>query len=176
MTGDTGTINSWSLDFTTCTCQPPDANLSITKTVSSAPTTIVVGSPISFLLTVNNAGPANATGVVVTDVLPALLTHNSNTCGGTLVGNTMTWNIGNLANGANATCTVNTTVNSGGTIANTASVVGTQPDPVTTNNSSTVTVGQATFLSVPTNSPWMLALLGVLIAGLAFVGLRRVSA
>jgi uncharacterized repeat protein (TIGR01451 family) len=176
LTGDTGTINSWSLDFTTCTCQPPDANLSITKTVSAAPTTIVVGSPISFLLTINNAGPANATAVVVTDVLPAILTHNSNNCGATLAGNTLTWNIGALANGANATCTVNTTVNSGGTIANTATVVGAEPDPVTGNNTSAVTVGQAAAQAVSVNAPWMLALLGMLIAALAFVGLRRVSA
>jgi hypothetical protein len=93
-----------------------------------------------------------------------------------VVGNTLTWNIGALANGANATCTINTTVNSGGAIANTATITGAEPDPVTTNNSSAVTVGQAAFLSVPANSPWMLALLGILVAGLAFFGLRRVNA
>src|SRR5690606_32356951 len=51
------------------------ADLSLTKTVSDE--TPIVGDDITFTITVSNAGPEDATGVVIEDVLPDGLTFVS---------------------------------------------------------------------------------------------------
>jgi uncharacterized repeat protein (TIGR01451 family) len=54
---------------------------------------IDVGDTVTFTLTVNNAGPAAANGVSVTDSVPAGYTSISGISGGgSLSGNTITWN------------------------------------------------------------------------------------
>lgn len=55
------------------------ADLSLTKTVSSTPP--IVGNTSIYTITVSNAGPNGATGVVETDVLPAGVTYVSNDLG-----------------------------------------------------------------------------------------------
>jgi large repetitive protein len=120
------------------TCGPVNADVSITKTAPAGPFT--VGAALNYTLTVANAGPAAAAGVVVTDTLPAQVTYVSNSCGAAISGSTVTWTIGALANGANQTCTINTTVNATGTISNTATVATSSTDPTPGNNSSTATV------------------------------------
>ena len=54
---------------------PQQADLSVTKTVSDA--TPNVGDQITFTVTLTNQGPDTATGVQVTDLLPAGLTFVS---------------------------------------------------------------------------------------------------
>ena len=54
---------------------PQQADLAVTKTVSDA--TPNVGDPITFTVTLTNSGPDAATGVQVTDLLPAGLTFVS---------------------------------------------------------------------------------------------------
>jgi large repetitive protein len=55
------------------------ADLSVTKTVSDA--TPNVGDQITFTVTLTNAGPDAATGVQVTDLLPAGLSFVNATPG-----------------------------------------------------------------------------------------------
>jgi uncharacterized repeat protein (TIGR01451 family) len=155
------------------TCAPAEANLSITKT-ATAPTPIVIGSQITYNLTVANAGPGAATAVVVTDPLPGNTTPVSNTCGAALAGNTLTWNVGALANGANATCGIVVRVAAPGPISNTASVASSTTDPVPGNNSSTAALG-GIVSSVPATSTIGLWLLGLLTLGFALVALQRRS-
>ncbi len=123
---------------------PPPADLAIVKT-ATAPPAPVVGDTVTFTLAVNNGGPADAENVVVTDVLPANVTYVSNTCMAAVAGNTVTWTIGTLANGANATCDIVTTINNFGEISNTATVASTTTDPDPANNSSTVVLGGVPF-------------------------------
>ena len=54
----------------------PQADLAITKT---GPASVVAGTNVVYTITVTNAGPSNAEGVVVTDVTPTGLTFVSNT-------------------------------------------------------------------------------------------------
>lgn len=136
---DTNNANNSATDTTTAT---PQIDLQITKTDSPDP--VIAGNQLTYTIVVTNAGPSTATGVTVTDVLPAGVTFSSGTSTVGTVANasgTVTANIGTLASGATATVTLVTTVAPAtrGTISNTATVAGTQTDTNSTNNSATTT-------------------------------------
>lgn len=100
------------------------ADLSLTKSVSSAaPAT---GSSISYTLAVTNASgsPATATGVTVLDTLPAGFSFTSATGFGSYNSTTGVWTVGSVPPGATRTLTINGTVNatSGATILNSAEI------------------------------------------------------
>jgi uncharacterized repeat protein (TIGR01451 family) len=115
------------------------ADLSVTKTASPNPGQ--VGVPLSYRITATNNGPAIATNVIITDVLPPGVTFVSATatqgnCNGT---GTVTCNLGSLAVGGNAIVTIVVTPSSAGQITNSATVFGTEADPDSTNNSAPAT-------------------------------------
>ena len=115
----------------------PGADVAIVKT---GPALVTEGQTYSYTLAVTNNGPATATGVTVSDPLPANTTFVSASAGCTLAAGTVTCNVGTLASGAGASFTV--TVKAGGagtTIVNKATVSANQSDPVPGNNSSTFT-------------------------------------
>ena len=95
--------------------------------------TLVAPNRIEYTLTVENNGPNPATGVTVTDPLPDV-TYVSDNCGG-VAGAPWTWNVGNLAVGATATCKIIVSPNRAGTINNTATVDTNQVDLNPTNDS-----------------------------------------
>jgi uncharacterized repeat protein (TIGR01451 family) len=112
-----------------------NADLSITKT---GPAFAQSGGTITYSISVGNGGPADATGVTVSDPLPAgetlvSATPSQGTCSGSV-----TCNLGSIANGGSATITIvaNVTAACGATLTNTATVSGDQPDPNTANNTS----------------------------------------
>ncbi|TGD57782.1 DUF11 domain-containing protein, partial [Flavobacterium humi] len=151
----TGTENDPTPGNNTSTVTPvpvAQANLAIVKTVSNP--TPNVGSNVTFTLTASNAGPSNATGVSVNDVLPAGYTFVSATPS-TGTWTAPNWSIGTLANGATATITIVASVNAAGPYANTATITGSEIDPTPGNNTSTVTpvpVAQANLAIVKTVS------------------------
>lgn len=111
------------------------ADLSITKT---GPAFAQSGGTITYTITAQNAGPANATGVAVSDPLPAgetlvSATPSQGTCSGSL-----TCDLGSIASGGSATVTVVADVSAtcGSTLANTATISGDQSDPNTADNTS----------------------------------------
>jgi uncharacterized repeat protein (TIGR01451 family) len=100
------------------------ADLSLTKSVSSAaPAT---GSSISYTLAVTNASgsPATATGVTVLDTLPAGFSFTNATGFGSYNSSTGVWTVGSVPPGATRTLTISGTVNatSGATILNSAEI------------------------------------------------------
>ena len=100
------------------------ADLSLTKSVSSAaPAT---GSSISYMLAVTNASgsPATATGVTVQDTLPAGFSFTSATGFGSYNNTTGVWTVGSVPPGTTRTLTISGTVNatSGATILNSAEI------------------------------------------------------
>jgi uncharacterized repeat protein (TIGR01451 family) len=124
----------------------PTADLSIVKTVNT--TTPFEGATVTYTLTVTNDGPDTASGVVVTDPLALGLTYVSASVAPDST-SPLTWNVGTLAD--NGTWTVDVTVavgadQGGASITNTASATSTIADPVSTNNSSSVTIRPADVL------------------------------
>lgn len=116
---------------------PRFANLSISK--SAAPDTISVGENLTYTLTVNNSGPSAATGITVTDTLPAGVTFvtastSHGFCSGTVPVNC---SLGSLANGASATVTIVVKPTTAGIISNTASVTAAETDSDLANNTAT---------------------------------------
>ncbi|HMF99367.1 MAG TPA: CARDB domain-containing protein [Vicinamibacterales bacterium] len=130
-------------------------DLTIAKT---GPTSVVVSSPMTYTLTVNNQGTANATGVKVVDTVPAGLTGITAsgtslfTCG--VVAQTVTCTGGAVNQGSNATITINATApTTTGAITNTAAVDpdNTIPESDELNNTSALVDTQV--VSAPTTGP-----------------------
>ncbi len=101
-----------------------------------------MGQNVTFTVTVTNSGPANATGVAVTDLLPSGYTFVGVAPSvGTYNSTTGFWSLGSLANAASATLGLTGTVLATGTYINTATITASTPtDPNAANNSATVTV------------------------------------
>ena len=82
-----------------------DADVRVVKSVS--PATVLVGEQATFTVTVSNAGPARALGLVVHDLLPGGLTLDSSTPSqGSYVPATGNWTVGALDAGQSATLTL----------------------------------------------------------------------
>jgi uncharacterized repeat protein (TIGR01451 family)/fimbrial isopeptide formation D2 family protein len=123
---------------------PAAADLAVAKTVDVAHPD--VGSNVTYTVTATNNGPDDATGVKVTDVLPAGLSFVSADPAADWAGDT--WTVGALDDGASATLTLVATVADPGTIKNTATVGGNQYDPEPANNSASVSFDQLVDLAV----------------------------
>lgn len=134
--GNSGTISTVSVSLFSIVCT---ANLDINKSVDNSNPN--VGSNVTFTLTASNAGPDPATNVVVNDLLPTGYTFVSATPSqGTYNNVTGVWNVGSLGIGGSATLTIVATVNASGPYTNTATIsTPDQNDPVSSNNSSSVT-------------------------------------
>ncbi|MDQ8739411.1 DUF11 domain-containing protein [Paenibacillus sp. LHD-38] len=103
---------------------------------------VLIFSPLTYTVTVNNNGPSTATGVTLTYTLPTGVTFISATpsqgsC--TETGGIVTCSLGTLANGASATVEIVVTPTAAGTITSTATVSGNEFDPDLANNTDTET-------------------------------------
>jgi uncharacterized repeat protein (TIGR01451 family) len=116
----------------------PLTNLAVTM---GGATSVKTGKNVTYTIKVTNKGPSTATGVVLTDILPAgvSLVSTSSTPGTVqVVGNTISVLLGTLLSGTTATITIVVTTSTPGTVTNTASAAGNETDPTSTNNTDTV--------------------------------------
>jgi uncharacterized repeat protein (TIGR01451 family) len=148
-TNDSATVT------TNVTPAPASADLWVTK--SASPDPVRAGADLTYTLVASNNGPDDATGVTLSDPIPAGTSFVSADSGGSLSGGTVTWSIGALASGANATVhlVVNVDASRYTDVSNTATVSGDQSDPDATNNSDSVTtnvIGFANLVLVKTVS------------------------
>ncbi|QEG41865.1 COG1361 S-layer family protein [Roseimaritima ulvae] len=106
-------------------------------------TEIAPGGNLTYTITVSNAsGPSDATGLVITDTLPAGTTFVSGSINGqaaTESNGVVTFDAGTLAAGDSVSATLTVTVDAGatGTLSNTATVSAAENEAVTSNNTDT---------------------------------------
>jgi len=143
-----------------------ETDLDISKTGQTTSTTTG-----RYTIRVENLGPDDATGVMVSDNLPAGVTYVSDTCGG-VPGNPWTWAVGALANGASATCTIDVDITDPGDTTNVADVTGGQNDPNPSNDTATAQLPPYGG-PIPTLGTAGILLLIGLMAGCGLVALRR---
>jgi uncharacterized repeat protein (TIGR01451 family) len=132
--------NSASVTVIVYTGQEPQADLSLTKQASV--TQASVGQQFDYQLTVSNAGPAAATGVVVTDPLPdglvlVSVTSSQGDCTGT---DTITCTLGTIADGASATITLTVQAQGAGNLVNQATVTADTADMNDSDNTGSAAV------------------------------------
>jgi uncharacterized repeat protein (TIGR01451 family) len=135
---DTGSFTRSDLYITGTTLN--DLSLAMTSS-TAAP---VYGTNFTYTLTVSSdaTSSATATGVNVTDLLPAGSTFVSATGTGTYTSGTGVWSVGSMAAGGSASLTITATANGpvASTVANIAQITASsQPDPDSTVNNSVTT-------------------------------------
>ncbi|RPI34473.1 MAG: DUF11 domain-containing protein [Chloroflexota bacterium] len=109
------------------------ANLALSAV--SDPDPVAAGAVLTYTLSVNNLGPSDSSGVVVTATLPAQVTFASSAdC--TATAGSLTCNLGEVTAGATkaAVVKVNVKSNAFGLISGKAGVRAVEPDPSLTNN------------------------------------------
>ncbi|HUF10186.1 MAG TPA: IPTL-CTERM sorting domain-containing protein [Rhodothermales bacterium] len=152
---------------------PAVADLSITKTATS-PGPYFATQNITYSIAVTNNGPDSATGVTVTDGLPAgtsfvSATPSQGSCSGTT---TVTCSLGTLSNGQTATIQLTVRLDSEGNVANVATVTSDSIDPIPANDAATETIAVMPVSAIPTLSEWMLLALAGMLAVIAAMRLR----
>jgi uncharacterized repeat protein (TIGR01451 family) len=115
-------------------CVPGDVSLAVAPSPAIAQT----NSLLTYTLSVSNPGPAVATGVIVSNLLPAAVTFLSSTSSQgscTLSGNTLWCDLGSLEARAGAVVQVRVgTPSAFGNLTNLATLWVNEPDPNPTNN------------------------------------------
>lgn len=108
---------------------------------SSSPADAVAGTPTTYTLTLRNAGPSDATKILVTDNLPPEMVFATGSPGCSNQGSLVTCTIDRLKAHSSTTrsITVNVKPTASGPLSHAASVSAVEPDPNTLNNSTTIT-------------------------------------
>jgi len=151
---------------------PETTDVSITKSASGA--RFSAGANVTYTIVATNNGPAVATNVVVTDVLPpgttlVSATPTQGSCSGTT---TVTCNAGVLLSGGNVTITLVVQLPFLlGSVSNTATVTSDNADSNPTNNSATAALDVVS--EIPSLSPLALALLALAMAGVSLIVMRK---
>jgi len=107
---------------------PETVDLRLEKTVDNA--TPNFGDNVIFTITVNNDGPDAASGIEVTDILPAGVSWVSDNGSGNFNNSNGLWTIGNLANGGSVSLQITAKIQATGTITNMAQVSACDDDDV----------------------------------------------
>jgi uncharacterized repeat protein (TIGR01451 family) len=123
------------------------ADLGLTKSASR--TTAEISDLVTYTLTVTNAGPDAAPGVMVTDQLPSQVSFSSGTSGCSHANGKVTCSLGEIASGDSATAQVVVAVTAAGTVTNTAKVASAAADEAPGNNTASATF-TATARETPT--------------------------
>ncbi len=166
--GDRGLLISWGLELSTCSCELREADLGV------AAWELTDGTAVTWGIRVENLGPDDATGVVVTAPLDACTVIVGDDCGG-LALSPWRWNAGYLAAGESLECRllVDASACPPGLLHTVATAVANEDDPLADNNSGEAIAGVGAPLEIPTlgRAGTLLLLLGITLG--AMILLRR---
>ncbi len=119
----------------------PSANLSVT--LSAAPNPVRLGEPLTYTVTVHNAGPASATDVILEHALgdvTVIATETSQGSCGAPVASTVSCALGLVAAGADVALSLTVAPNGFGTLVHGVNVHGADPDLSPLDNSAEASV------------------------------------
>ena len=129
-------------------------DLELAKSVSN--TTPLVATNITFTVAVTNVDSVDATGVEVTDILPAGFTYVTDNSGGAYNSGTGVWNIGTVPANSSVSLTITVTVNITGPYTNYAEITAmdqVDPDSTPNNNSTTEDDDDSVTVTPTQNNP-----------------------
>ncbi|MGA2540612.1 MAG: Calx-beta domain-containing protein [Verrucomicrobiota bacterium] len=138
---DYGAIsNGWSLNLSTGNPVPSYTDLELS--VVPAPATVTVGNNLIYTVGLTNYGPAGATGVFITNIVPAGLTYLSNNFPGTVVNNNgiLIFAVNALAVGSGISFNITNVPNAAEIVTNTFIAISDQLEPSTNNVTNVVSV------------------------------------
>jgi uncharacterized repeat protein (TIGR01451 family) len=119
--------------------------------IKDGPASVNAGDQVAYTLTYSNAGDLTAIGVLLVDQLPTGMTYITDSLGsGVQFGNTITWPLVSLANGASGSIVLTATANYVGDQVNVATISGSPTDSNPLDNVSvftTTVLGSDPFVS-----------------------------
>jgi uncharacterized repeat protein (TIGR01451 family) len=115
-----------------------EADLVVDKTASVK--TVYIGDTITYTLVITNNGPQDATGVIVTDTLPVLVSLLHAPLGCTESSQVISCEIGDLGVDNSVTVTIVVTATGEGDAVNSVEVLSDLDDPDMTNNTDSVSI------------------------------------
>jgi uncharacterized repeat protein (TIGR01451 family) len=134
--GDTCTVSMTQARSVTATFELVQAQADLSVAKADSPDPVTVGAELTYTIVVRNAGPDEASGVVVTDELPAGVDLVSADPGCTSDAGTVTCEVATLASGGEATFhIVVSPTEPNPALLNTASVRSASNDPTSSNDS-----------------------------------------
>ena len=135
-----GPNESFRLDFVEIDYQVILTGTDLSLTQTDNPDPVNVANGLGYTLTATNTGPDDATGVTVTDTLPAGVVYQSASATQGLcseVSGVVTCTLGDMVAGSSATINIAVTAPFvTGTITNNATISGNETDPIGGNNAS----------------------------------------
>ncbi|MDY0331689.1 MAG: IPTL-CTERM sorting domain-containing protein [Thiomonas sp.] len=177
---ETTMANNSVLDYTTAYRTSSNADLAITKALTSpASGYLTAGATAVYQIHVTNHGPAASQGAEVVDTLPSNLQFVSATGGCVYSAGTVTCNLGSIPSGTSqdfeVTAKVAASYNGATPIVNTAKVDA-PGDPNLGNNSASVQSKVANSNAIPTVSEWGMLIMGLFMSltGLWYFGRRKI--
>jgi uncharacterized repeat protein (TIGR01451 family)/CSLREA domain-containing protein len=132
------------------------ADLAVDK--SSVPVLFLRGQVITYTIAFSNAGPANAMGVVITDIIPASITVRSIATAGLAISDTgvvpgYVWVADTMTRGARGAITITGEISvdlpSGATLVNTATIKSDSTDLIMSNNESVALITAPYSIQLP---------------------------
>ncbi|MDL2337717.1 MAG: IPTL-CTERM sorting domain-containing protein [Pseudomonadota bacterium] len=156
-TGAAGDVSlAWSLNPLT------QANLSVTL---GGPSGTLPGDTVIYTLTVSNAGPQSATGVIANVTIPAGIAVLAVPASCSAQTTAVTCNLGEVASGASLSLALSVRIDAPASLI--ASLTSDVPDPVPGDNTVTAFLapGDAASADIPTLPQWGLLLLGGVLLG-----------
>jgi uncharacterized repeat protein (TIGR01451 family) len=131
-------IDSVSVQDTSVSCCSSNADVLVTQ--AAAPNPAAVARNLVYTLTVSNAGPSPASGVVVTDSLPSAVTFLSGSPGCSNFNGSVTCAIGTMSANSSSNVVITVQPTAAGPLTNIASVSAITSDSNLANNSSVSTL------------------------------------